>query len=153
MRNDALAAELEQIIGDYLKEQGLDLVELIFRYESMGLMLRILADRPQGGITIEECAKLNIRISDILDEKDIIQDRYTLEVSSPGLDRPLRLKKDFLRCLGREVRFFLSEPIAEKIEIAGRIKEVKDESVEVETETGGVEIPFFKITKAKQIIK
>jgi ribosome maturation factor RimP len=152
MRNQELAEELKSFIGAYLAEQGLDLVELNCRYEPLGLFLRILADKPEGGITVAECSTLNHRISSMLDEKDFIPQRYILEVSSPGLDRPLANRKDFLRCKNRAVRFFLKEPVNNKLEIEGAVKEVKEESVAIETKDGAVEIVFLKINKAKQVI-
>ncbi len=96
MDRQAIIAELNSIIADYLKIQGLDLVEIICRYEGRDLVLRIFVDRPQGGITLAECAQLNKYVSNILDEKDILQSRYILEVSSPGLERPLKTKNDLL---------------------------------------------------------
>jgi len=152
MDRRAIVRDLNGIIGDYLKIQGLDLIELICRYEGRDLFLRILTDRPQGGITLAECARLNKQISQILDEKDILQARYLLEVSSPGLDRPLKTKNDFLRCLNKTARFFLNEAVNGKIEWAGTIGKVDDDKVCINTETGVMEIPLAKITKAKQII-
>ena len=77
---------------------------------------------------------------------------YSLEVSSPGLDRPLKTKKDFLRVSGREVVFYLSENLHGKKEHQGVIKDVSEEKVEVQTKSGLVSIPFKIINKAVQII-
>jgi ribosome maturation factor RimP len=111
-----------------------------------------LADRPQGGINLEECARLNNEICRIFDEKDILQARYILEVSSPGLDRPLKIKSDFERCINRKARFFLSEPINSKMELKGIITKVEDDAVYIDIEGETAEIPLIKLTKAKQII-
>src|SRR3989338_2341438 len=107
MYNEALQIELKIIIEDYLKTQNIDLVYLIYRYEGRDLVVRILADRPEGGISIGDCAYLNKEVSAILDAKNILEGQYILEVSSPGLDRPLRQKQDFLRCTNKRVRFFV----------------------------------------------
>lgn len=144
--------ELNRIIGDYLKNQGLDLVELLCRYEGRDLFLRILVDRPEGGISLDECASLNNELSRILDEQDILKEGYILEVSSPGLDRPLKNKHDFLRCLNRRARFFLLEPVKGKIELEGTISKVTDDSVYVNIETDIIEIPLIKINKARQAV-
>jgi ribosome maturation factor RimP len=143
---------LENLISQYLKGQGLELVELIYRSEGQGSVLRILADRPEGGITLGECAVLNSRIGEILDEEDIIKERYTLEISSPGLDRPLKTRSDFLRNLNKKVTVLLREPVNEKWEYQGAVKEAKEDSVDIETDKGVVEIPLSKISKAKQAI-
>lgn len=144
--------ELNRIIGDYLKNQGLDLVELLCRYEGRDLFLRILVDKPEGGISLDECASLNNELSRILDEQDILKEGYILEVSSPGLDRPLKNKHDFLRCLNRRARFFLLEPVKGKIELEGTISKVTDDSVYVNIETDIIEIPLIKINKARQAV-
>lgn len=152
MDRQEIIGELKNIIGDYLKIQGLDLVDLIYRHEGRDLILRILVDRPEGGITMGECANLNKRISNLLDEKDILQTRYIMEVSSPGLDRALKTRNDFLRCINRRVRFFLNELINGKIELEGLISKVENDSVYIEFRNKLIEIPLTKINKAKQVI-
>jgi len=152
MARQELINELRVIIGDFLKNQNLDLADLIYRYEGRDLVLRVLVDKPEGGITLDECAYLNNEISRVLDEKDMLQQRYILEVSSPGLDRPLNSKNDFLRCINKRVRVFLNEPINAKLELDGIITEIKDDSVYIDIIGETIEVPLSKITKAKQII-
>jgi ribosome maturation factor RimP len=152
MDRQRVITELKNIIGDYLKIQGLDLIDVIYRYEGRDLILRVLTDKPQGGITLEECAQLNKQISNILDEKDILQTRYVLEVSSPGLDRWLKTKSDFGRCINRKVRFFLNEAISGKMECEGIINKVENNAVCVDSDDKIIEIPLLKIIKAKQVI-
>lgn len=152
MDRDALIEELMAIIQDYLKNKNLDLVDLIYRYEGRDLILKVLADRPDGGISLGECARLNIELSRILDEKDILQARYILEVSSPGLDRPLKTKPDFARCINRKVRVFLNEPINGKLEWDGTITKVENDAVCLDASSQILEIPLSKINKAKQAV-
>ncbi|MDD3087501.1 MAG: ribosome maturation factor RimP [Candidatus Omnitrophica bacterium] len=152
MGRDLLTEELDLSLRDYFRSAGFILVETILRYEGGVLVLRILADRPEGGINMDECAILNRDIGRFLDEKDIIRDRYILEVASPGLDRALRTKEDFSRFLNEKVRFFLNNPINGKIEWDGLIVRVEEESVFVNINGENVEVPFIKINKAKLII-
>lgn len=152
MDRQELINELKNIITDFLKDKTLDLVDLIYRYEGRNLFLRILVDKPEGGISLDECAQLNNEVSRILDEKDILKERYILEVSSPGIDRPLKTKNDFLRCLNKPVRFFLAESIDAKMELEGIIIKVSDDLVYVDIKGRVCEIPLFKINRAKQII-
>ena len=152
MDRQELELELKLLLGNYLKEQGLDLVDLIYRYEGRSLVIRILTDKPEGGISIGECAKLNKDICLILDEKDILKEGYILEVSSPGLDRPLVRKEDFLRCRNKEVIFFLNEPIDEKMELQGKISKVEDDAVYITIQEEILKLPLIRIIKAKQII-
>ncbi|MFA5356696.1 MAG: ribosome maturation factor RimP [Candidatus Omnitrophota bacterium] len=152
MDNQETITRIRGVVEEYLKAQGLDLIDIILRREGKGLALSILADRPEGGITIGECARLNSGIGNMLDEKGLLEGSYTLEVSSPGLDRPLTQKSDFLRCINKRARFFLNEPVNGKIEVEGTISRVEGESVYItkgDEETG---IPLAKINKAKQII-
>ncbi len=152
MDRQGITAELKNIIGDYLKVQRLDLVDLTYRQGGKDLILRLLVDRPEGGITLNECAKFNIQLTKLLDEKDILQTRYILEVASPGLDRPLKTKNDFSRCINKRARFFLDESINGKIELEGLIYKVGDDSVYIESRNEIIEIPLTKINRAKQVI-
>jgi ribosome maturation factor RimP len=153
MPSEELLSQLKNLAASHLKARGLDLVEFSFRYEGRSLVLRLLADRPEGGITVDECAGINQELSSILDEQTLLSEGYILEVFSPGADRPLRLKSDFARCIGRRARFFLKEPLYSKIELEGQIKQVTDESVYLETELlGKVEIPLARINRAKQLL-
>ena len=153
MYRDDLAATLRELIEKYLLGQGVELVELILRRQGRGLYLGVLADLPEGNIDIGTCARLNRELGMILEEKNIMPEFYTLEVASPGLDRPLATKADFLRCLKREVVFFLSSPVKDKIEWQGLIKSVSDEAVLIERAGEEFEIPLSSINKGKQIIK
>ena len=144
--------KIKILVASIFEEKQLCLVEIKHFYQAGTLFLRILVDRPEGGISLGECAHLNNELARILDEKNILEARYILEVSSPGLDRPLVTEKDFLRCMNRCARVFLNDLVNGKREWAGRISKVQQESVIIEIEGGLVEIPLAKIVKAKQIL-
>lgn len=152
MDKHELIDELKTLIGTYLKGHGLEMIDLIYRYEGRDLILRVLVDKPEGGITLDECAYLNSHISQILDNKNILNIKYILEVSSPGLDRPLLTKNDFLRGIKKNVKIFLNEPINGKIEWDGLITKIECDSVFIDAEGVNIEIPLSKVRKAKQII-
>lgn len=152
MDKDSVILELEDMLRGYLTDKQLELVDLIYRREGSNLMLRIIVDRPAGGITLDDCTFLNKEFGRILDEKDIIAGKYILEVSSPGLDRPLVNKRDFIRCVNRRVKVFLNEPVNNKIELDGVIKEVGDDCIYLEVKADVVRIELEKINKAKQAI-
>jgi len=143
---------LYNLIGDFLQRQGWVLVDLTLRYEGKDLVLRILTDSPSGGITLEDCSFLNTRISEMLDEKDIISGPYILEVSSPGIDRPLRDRGDFNRCLNRKVRFFLKTPFLGKLELEATITKVEEDSVWINYLDSIQKIPLSDINMAKQVL-
>ena len=152
MKDEQLIRELEKAISGFLAAHGLELVELVYRFEGQGMVLRVIADYPQGGISMGECSRLNRAIGDMLEERNAIGSRYILEVCSPGLDRPLRTGRDFKRCASKTVKCFLKEPINGKIEWDGVIGEVSDTRVFLSTREGVLELPLEKINKAKQII-
>jgi ribosome maturation factor RimP len=151
MEKDALLAQLQQIFCEYLALRGIELVELSSRFEGQTLMLQLLVDRPSGGIVLDECAGLNKALCALLEERDLIPQSYVVEVSSPGLDRPLRTRQDFLRCLNKKVKCFLREPINGKIEWDGFIREVSEQSLKLETGEAVLDIPLAVAHKAKQL--
>jgi len=152
MVSDIIIGEFNSLLKDYLTSLNFILVDIICRYEGNGLVLRVLADKPNGGINLDECAMLNREIGVLLDEKDIIKEKYILEVASPGLDRPLRTRDDFLRLLNKPAKFFLNEVINGKLEWDGSIDRVDQESVFIMAKEGIIELPIIKINKAKLII-
>lgn len=152
MDRQIIIEELRNDISGFLNTRSINLVDIIYRYEARDLVLRILVDKPEGGISLYDCAYLNKELSRVLDEKDILQGRYILEVSSPGLDRPLKTRNDFLRCMNRKAKVFLKEQINGKFELDGVVGRITDEAVFIDTQDGTVEVNFSKITKAKQII-
>jgi len=147
-----ITEELCKLIEEYLAARGLELVELIYRREGREQVLRALVDRPEGGISLGECGRLNKDLGMLLDEKNILAESYTLEVSSPGLDRPLREKKDFQRSKGKLVKFFLREMVEGKLEWDGVITEVTDDAVHIEAKDKLLVIPLALINKAKMLI-
>jgi len=152
MDYSGLSDELTKIIMPLLEAEGLELIEFKFRRGRSKSILKLLVDKKDGGINLDECAKLNERIGNLLDSYDIIQNRYILEVSSPGLDRPLVIKNDFSRCINKKVKFFLKEPIAERVELDGVVARVEDKSVFIDKDGEVVEVGFSNIAKAKRII-
>lgn len=142
--------KIKEIIEPILREENTELVEVIYRRESGSQVLRLLVDK-EGGIQLSDCVRLNEKISQVLDEKDIMSERYILEVDSPGIDRPFKIKRDYEKAKGRMVRVTLNEPVLDKKEYIGRLEEVLDESIKIDTEKKGVlEIPFTKIIRTRQ---
>ncbi len=152
MDRENLISEFKIFLADFIKTRNLDLIDVIHRYEGRDLFLRILVDRPEGGISLGECAQLNRELGDLLDEKNILEQRYILEVSSPGLDRPLKSEADFIRSLNKKAKFFLNELINGKFEWDGVIKKAGAGKVFIDTGAEILEIPLDKINKTKQII-
>jgi ribosome maturation factor RimP len=113
--------------------------------------LRIFVDKV-GGVNVEECASLSRKLSDYLDTEDPIQGRYTLEVSSPGLERPLLSLDDFRRKIGERVKVDLKFPLDDKKGIQGEIVEVREDEVVIALEDKVERIPWDRIAKGRIII-
>ena len=144
-----LAEVVRDAVGDALASQDVELVDLSFRKEGFRMVLRLLVDKP-GGITIDECTYLNQMIGEILDREDLIHDRYTLEVSSPGLDRPLVTKRDFERNIGRKVKITMDKALIDREKIEeGKLCQVDDENIVIVGREGTSKIiPLKGIKKA-----
>jgi ribosome maturation factor RimP len=135
---------------------GLDIFDVELRREGGQQVLRVVLDRPgpnrtaEESVSLDDCARVSEELSAILDVEDVVPaDRYTLEVSSPGLDRPLRLADDYRRFAGRRAKIVLSEPVARQTAFAGRLLGVEDDDVLFESEGGKqVRLPLRLITRA-----
>ena len=117
---------LEPIVTGF----GFELVDVEYVKEAGTWYLRAYIDKP-GGITVDDCEAVSRKFSDVLDEKDYIEDTYIFEVSSPGLGRPLKKDKDFQRSLGEEVEIRTYRPIDRQKEFVGELKAYDKESVTI----------------------
>lgn len=150
---EIILEKVRELAMPILSETGTELVDLTYRRESGGMVLRFTVDKA-GWITIDECGRLSRRIEALLDEANVIEERYILEVQSPGLDRKLEKTSDFERAIGKEIKVNTYGPIADRREHAGRLKWVGEEKITIETPEGGeVEIPRNIIAKAKLDVK
>ena len=152
MESESVIEELKKIISSLALEMQLELVDLLLAKSRFKPTLRVFADRKDGGITVAECTMLNRKIGDALEAKEFFATPYILEVSSPGLDRPLSTAQDFMRCKGRKVRFFLKELVNAKLEWMGSISQVEGDVVTVDISGTILAIPLSLINKACQEI-
>jgi ribosome maturation factor RimP len=136
------------LIAEHLKQHDIELVEMTYKAQGGETVLRLLVDTPSG-ITVNECAELNTFLSEALDKEDIITGRYLLEVSSPGLDRPIRSERDFERAMGRELQVTTYEMIDQRKIHEGHL--VGMDSEKIVLESGGIStvIPKVKIALAR----
>ena len=116
-------------------------------------MLRIYMDK-EGGVSVDDCAEISKKIDDLIDIKVPIPFRYSLEVSSPGLDRPLRTEKDFQRFCGHRARIRTREPLEGRRNFTGRIARCVDGIVDLEDERGAIQrVAVTAIEKARLIVE
>ena len=123
----------EEILIPIMEELGFELVDVEYVKEGSSWYLRAYIDKP-GGININDCETVSRRLSDILDEKDFIDDAYIMEVSSPGLGRPLKKEKDFKRSLGMEVDIRTYRMIDRQKEFTGILTAYDEKTVTIEFE-------------------
>ncbi len=125
--------QTEALLQPIVEGKGFELVDVEYVKEGGNWYLRAYIDKP-GGITVDDCEVVSRAFSDILDEKDYIDDAYIFEVSSPGLGRPLKKEKDFKRSIGEEVEIRTYRPINRQKEFVGLLKEYDQETVTIEYE-------------------
>lgn len=138
-KRESYEQKTEEILNPIVEEYGFELVDVEYVKEGSTWYLRAYIDKP-GGICIDDCEAVSRRLSDILDEKDYIDDAYILEVSSPGLGRPLRKEKDFRRSLGEEVEVRTYRMIEKQKEFTGILKEYDEKTVTIEEDGENVRI-------------
>jgi ribosome maturation factor RimP len=143
------AEQVRQLLDPILESMGLSLWDLEFHKQGPQWILRIFIDRESGGVTLSDCETVSRDLSAALDVEDIILHAYTLEVSSPGLDRTLSKPGHFIRFTGSTVRIKTYQPINEQKVFRGKLLGLVDDTVKVELENGTIiEIPMTGITKA-----
>ena len=132
-KREIIEQKTEEILIPIMEELGFELVDVEYVKEGSTWYLRTYIDKP-GGITIDDCEVVSRRLSDILDEKDYINDAYIMEVSSPGLGRPLKKDKDFKRSMGEEVEIRTYRMVDKKKEFTGLLVAYDEETVTIEFE-------------------
>ena len=123
----------QALLEPLIDENGFELVDVEYVKEGPNWYLRAYIDK-SGGITIDDCELISRALSDLLDKEDFIEEAYILEVSSPGLGRPLKKEKDFSRSIGSEVDVKLYKAASFGKEISGVLREFDADSITIETE-------------------
>lgn len=134
-KREVYEQKTEEILQPIVEEHGFELVDVEYVKEGSNWYLRAYIDKP-GGITVNDCETVSRKLSDILDERDYIDDAYILEVSSPGLGRPLKKEKDFKRSLGEEVEIRTYRMIEKQKEFTGILRAYDETTVTIEMENG-----------------
>ncbi len=147
----AIDRRMAAIVGPVIEDMGYELV----RVRLMGgksKTLQIMADRPQGGIEVEDCAKISTAVSAVLDVEDPLDEAYTLEVSSPGIDRPLTRLKDFDVWAGYEAKVETTEMIDGRRRFRGVLAGTEVDEVLLEIEEGTIGLKFDWLSDAKLVL-
>jgi ribosome maturation factor RimP len=147
---EGLIARVERLVEPVLTGMGIQLFDVEYRFEGRWV-LRLHIDRPRG-ITLDECAEVSRALGPLLDEADLIDQAYSLEVSSPGLFRPLRKPKHFQQSLGKLAKVLLAPqvlPDRKQRQVRGTIAEATDQGIVLDTGEEKLNLEFGAIRKAQ----
>ncbi|MEE9500306.1 MAG: ribosome maturation factor RimP [Candidatus Omnitrophota bacterium] len=140
---------IRELLEPIANERKFYIVDITYRREGGKLALRILADK-EGGITMDDCTGLSNELSELLDRKNIIEEQYVLEVSSPGLDRKLNKDEDFAWAVGKRIKVTTYAPLDGKNVFLGVLAGLRDGTIVVSEKEGiSAEIPRDKIASAR----
>ena len=145
MQRETLSQHVSEAIKSFLDAQGVEFVELQLQQHKGRWLIRVFVDN-KGGISLEDCRNLSFEIGQLLDAESLIPASYVLEVSSPGLDRPLKNLRDFQRQCQRMVTVFLQSPYLDKAQYTGRVAAVTESHLLLHSDTETpITIPFQSI--------
>jgi len=147
-KTQRLIAEIWQLVQPVIGGEGMELVEVEYRCEPQGWVLRLFIDQ-DGGVTVDDCARVSQVVGDFLDVADPIANQYHLEVSSPGLNRPLRKLEHFQRYSGSIVDVRTSTPINNRRKFKGKLIDVRPESITLDCDGQVFDITFDLLERAR----
>jgi len=149
----AIEKKIAALIAGDIGTAGYELVRVQITGGGKYAALQIMAERDDGkGMTVEDCATISRAVSEVIEKDAELADRYDLEVSSPGIDRPLVKLQDYARFQGHVAKIELNAAIDGQRRFQGKIEAVSDERVELGTDKGKVSVPFDEIEKAKLVL-
>jgi len=150
--SEGRAATIEHLVKAPLQAEGFDIVRVLLSGDHRP-KLQIMVERQDGApVSVDDCAAASRLVSAVLDVEDPLSGPYVLEVSSPGIDRPLTRLGDFERFAGFEARVELRVPVAGRRRFRGRLRGVDRDRIRLETESEQIELSFDDIQKAKLLL-
>lgn len=148
MGKGSVTESIEGLVTPIIHENRLELVDVEYKKEGKNWFLRIYIDK-EGGVTVDDCTRVSREIEDLIDVEEVVPSSYILEVSSPGLDRPLKREKDFLRFKGKRAHVTTYTPIHEQKSFKGTIRDFQEDTLFLDIDSQPVEIPKSQIAKAR----
>ena len=145
-----ITKQVSDLIEPILDEIGFALVDVEYLSDRGRWVLRIYIDK-DGGVTIDDCVKATRELGDLIDIKNIIEHEYVLEVSSPGLNRPLKKEADFIHAIGKKVKIKTVMPVNGRRNFMGYLKDFKDHALYIESEGELITLAWADIEKANMV--
>jgi ribosome maturation factor RimP len=149
-RAQSIVQGVSDLVEGILEEMGFELVEVEYIHNLGRWILRLVIDK-EGGVTIDDCAKVSNELGDLIDVKNFIDHSYALEISSPGLDRPLKKEKDVLKAMNKKIKLKMLTPVEGRRNYSGYLRDFENGMLHVEIETGLVALPWSEVDKANLI--
>jgi ribosome maturation factor RimP len=143
----ALIESIRELIEPIILSEKMELIDIEYLREPRGWVLRLYIDK-EGKVTLNHCSQLSKQIGDIIEVKDLITHSYILEVSSPGLNRPLKKEKDFITYIGKIIKVKTFKPINQRRNFQGTLLGYKEGKVMISSDNQEIHIPFSLISKA-----
>ena len=141
-----------ELIEPGLLAKGLELVDVEFKKEGKNWVLRVFIDK-EGGVTLEDCQKISSLVGDLIEVEEVIEPAYTMEVSSPGLNRVLKKEKDFIRFSGKKIGVQCHAPLNGRKKFTGILKDFKNQSIHLKVDGQLQIIPINRVAKANLVIE
>ncbi len=138
---------VEKCLEEMFEHTDLELVDVEYRRESSGWVLRVYVDK-KGGVLLEDCSRTSHQLGDIIEVKEIIPDAYSLEVTSPGVNRPLKKEEDFIRVIGKTVKLKTRTLLNNRKKFKGVLKGCREEMLLINSDGNDFSVPLSIVKKA-----
>lgn len=146
---EEVVKKIEDIVLPVLKNMELELVDIEYLQEGGYWYVRIYIEKLAGDVSLDDCAKVSMAVEDDIDK--LIDNKFFLEISSPGVERPLKKEKDYIRFTGSKIKISLKHKINEKKNFEGILSKFEDSTLFLITENAELEIPFKEVRKANLV--
>ena len=150
MSKTNISAQVEELVMPIIETTNLELVEVEYVKEGAQWYLRVFIDKP-GGVGLEDCQAVSGELEKVMDEKDPIPQSYILEVSSPGIERPLKKPEDYRRFAGRLVSVHTYAPVNNQKKFIGQLIGLNDIGVQLEIDGQRVVVPLEKVSSTRLV--
>jgi len=148
MNPSLILEKVEDLVAPIVHEEGFELYDVGWSQDQGRNFLRIMVEKKDGSVTLDDCARVSRQVEDLIEVKGLISSRYDLQVSSPGMDRPLRKKEHFRSAVDSVIKVKTSDPIDGRRNYKGRLVLFDDEQLLVEVDQQEFKIPFELVSRA-----
>ena len=149
-KTHVVVKRIADLVEPILDEMGFELVDVEYLSHYGKWVLRLYIDK-EAGVTLDDCVRVSREVGDLIDIKEVVTHEYTLEVSSPGIDRPLKKEKDFVGAVGKKVKVRMSTPMNGQRSFTGYLKSFENDTLYIEMDGPPVALPWADVEKANLI--